>query len=76
MRMAEMRGDVDLAEEAIATDCRRELGVEHLYRDLAIVLPVIGKVHGGHSAAADFPRDVVPVSEDGSQAFEQVNHGS
>jgi hypothetical protein len=74
--MAEMRRDVDLAQEAVATDCRGELGVQHLYRDLAVVLPVISQEYSRHSATAYFARDVVPVAEYGSQAFKHVSHGS
>ena len=76
MRVTDMRGDVHLAEKAIPTDCRGELRVQNFYRDLALVLSVIGEKHSRHSTAAYFARDGVPVSQDGSKTFEEVSHCS
>ncbi len=41
----------------------RQLGLQDLERDLAIVLEVLGEVHRGHAALAQFPLDAVAVGE-------------
>ena len=59
--MIEAGGDLDLAEEAVGAERGGELGVEDLERDGAVVLAVVGQVHGGHAAAAELALDVVLV---------------
>lgn len=67
--MLEVRGRLDLREEALAPDDGSELGPEHLDGDLPIVLPVIGQVHRGHSALAELAIDVVPIGQCRDQAL-------
>ena len=51
--MAEPGGDLDLAQEALGAERGRQLGVEDLERDLAVVPEVLGEVDRGHPAAAE-----------------------
>ncbi len=50
--MLQVGRGLDLGEEAFGPDDSGELRPEHLERDLAIVLEVLGEVHGGHAAGA------------------------
>ena len=65
------RGDrLDLAEEPLGADHRGQLGPQHLDRDLAPVLEVLGEVDGGHAALAELALDPVAVGEGGTQTLE------
>ena len=57
--MLEVRGRLDLGEEPVGADHRRQFGAQHLERDLAIVLEVVGEVDKGHPARAEFANDGV-----------------
>ena len=52
--MLQVRGRLDLGQEPIGSDHRRELGTEQLERHLAIVLRVVREVNDGHSTGAKF----------------------
>ena len=52
VRVLEVGGDLDLAEEALAAEDGGELGVEDLDGDLAAVLQVFGEIDRGHAALA------------------------
>jgi len=52
--MLQVRRDLDFSEEPVNAEHRAELGLEHLERDLAVVLDVARKVDGRHAAGADF----------------------
>ena len=67
--------DLDLAEETLAAERGGELGPQHLERHLAPVPEVLGEVHRGHAAGADFPLDAVAVGEGGGEAGESLAHG-
>ena len=54
---------LDLAGEAVRAERGGELGAEHLDRDLAIVLQVLGEVDGGHAALAELALDPVGGAE-------------
>ena len=66
--MAEPRGDLDLAQEALAADGVGELGLEQLDRDLAAVAQIVGEVDGRHPAAADLALDPVAAGERRTEA--------
>ena len=51
--MRERRSEADLAAEALGAECGGEIGVKHLERDLAAVLPVGGEVNRRHPAATE-----------------------
>ena len=61
--MVQPRRDLDLAQEALAADGVRQLGLEQLDRDLAAMAQVVGEVDGRHSAAADHALDLVAAGE-------------
>jgi hypothetical protein len=51
--MLEMRGDPDLAEEALRTQDRAKLGENDLQGDETIVPEIASQVHRGHTAAPE-----------------------
>ena len=61
VRVLELGGELDLALKPLGPDGGRELGVEDLDRDPAIVLDVAGKEDRGHSPATELALDGVPV---------------
>ena len=73
MRVLELPGDADLAQESLGAEDGRKLGVEHLERDQAVVLEVAGEVHRGHPAAAELALDRVTARERSSKALEQTS---
>ena len=72
VRMLEPGGDADLAGEAVGAEGRGELGAEHFDGDLAVVLQVVGKVHGGHAALAELALDPVGGAEGTLKLVAQV----
>src|SRR5688572_13003186 len=73
--MLEVRRGADLREEPLAADDRRELGAEHLDRDVAIVLDVVREVDRGHPARAKLALDAVPAIESRRKLIEDRGHG-
>ena len=61
MRVAETGRDLDLAQKALWTECRGKLGLKHLDRDAAMVLPVLSEVDRRHPAVADLALEGVAV---------------
>ena len=59
VRMIELGGDLDFAEEAVGPERGRELGSHHLHCHLPVVLEVLGQKDRGHPAFADDPFDPV-----------------
>ena len=74
MRVLQGGDRLDLAEEPLGADDRGELRPQHLDRDLAIVLEVLGQIDGGHAALAELPLDAVAVGEGGGEAGPGVGH--
>ena len=72
--MLQRRGDLDLAEEPVAAEHGRQLGLEHLDGDLPAVLQVLGEEHDRHPAVAELPLDAVPIAERRPELLEEV-HG-
>ena len=67
--MLETGGDLDLLEEPLRSDDRRELGMQHFHRDLAVMACVGREVDGRHPAAAELALDRVAVGECPFQRF-------
>ncbi len=65
--------NLDLAQEPVGPDGGSQFGTQHLERDLAVVLQVLGEVDEGHATGADFPLDRVPVPQGCSEQLERVN---
>lgn len=61
--MAQLRRDLDLAQEAIGAQRFGEIGAHDLHRHLAMVLEVFGQIHRRHPALAEDVLDPVVVSE-------------
>ena len=49
MGVLELGGDADFAEEAVAAECRGEVGTEDLDRDPPAVADVLGDPDRGHA---------------------------
>ena len=61
--MLQRRGGLDLHHEPLGAEHGGEFGLEDLERDLAVVLQVLGEVHGRHAALAELALDAVAVGE-------------
>jgi hypothetical protein len=72
VRVLQLRGDFDLAEEPVAAQGGGDFRTQHLDRHLAAVLHVLGQVDRGHAARADFPLDAVAVGEGGGETSHNV----
>ena len=57
--MIEVRCDPDFAEESVGSYCNREFRAEDLDRNLAIVLNVLSKVDGRHTASTKLMLDLI-----------------
>src|SRR5258708_32547986 len=65
--MVEPRRDLDLGEEPVRAEHRAQLGPQHLERDLALVLEVLGEVDRRHAARAELALDAVAVAQSGRE---------
>jgi hypothetical protein len=61
--VGEASRDLDLAQEAVGPDSCRQIGVQDLEGDLAMVFEVLGQIDPGHPAHADLPLDRVAVGQ-------------
>ena len=65
----------DLGQKSFGSESRAEIGMEHLYRDVAIVPDVMGDIHGGHAALSDFAVYAIAIrqcfSESGDQKLDR-----
>jgi hypothetical protein len=64
----------DLLDEPISDEHRRQLGAEHLDRDLALVLEVLGQVDCGHAALPGVALDAVAAREGRGEATGRSGH--
>ena len=49
----------DLGQEALATERRAQVGMQHLDGDVAVVLEIVREVHGGHAAGAELAVEAI-----------------
>lgn len=63
---------LDLADKPLGTEGSRDVGLQNLDCDLAMMLEVLGQVDDRHPTVAEHTLDCVAVSEGTSQAGEQV----
>ncbi len=63
VRMLQVRRGLDLAEEPLGADHRRQLGPEHLDGDPALVPDVLGQEHGRHAARANLALEAIAIRE-------------
>src|SRR6185437_13481394 len=74
VRVLELSGDSDFAEEPVGADDRADFGAEYLDRDLPVVLEVGGEVHHRHAALADLAVELVAAGEAVLEIVEEVGH--
>ena len=68
VRVLQRRGEFDLLQEPVGAEHCRELGVQHLDRDLPVVLDVLGEIHRRHPALAELTLDPVAIGQRRGQA--------
>ena len=72
--MAQARGDLDLAQEALGADRQRELGAQELDRDHPLVPEVAGEEHGRHPAPSQLAHEGVAARQGRAEPFQDVGH--
>ena len=72
VRMLEVGRRLDLGQEPLGTDHRRELRAQHFDRYLAIVLDVVGEIYRRHTAGAEFALNCVAIRESGREPFVRI----
>ena len=72
--MVEPGGEADLGKEPLPAQHCGQLGLQHLERDVAIVLEVVGEEDGGHPAAPELPVDGVGAGESFLQPRAELRH--
>src|SRR4030095_10717766 len=72
--MLELRGDEDLAMEAIAVDARSEIWRQNLHDDLATETGVLRDEHPRHAAATKLTLEPVALAETGLKPVPQIGH--
>ena len=73
--MLQIRGGLDLAQEALGADYRREFGAQDLDGDVAVVLEVMREMYRRHPACTELAVETVPVGERQSESFDQGSQG-
>ena len=71
----EIGGQLDLGQEPLGADDRRELGAEEFQRDPPVVAEVLGQEDGGHAAGADLALDPVAVGQGELEPGLRLGHG-
>ena len=61
-------------EEPLGAEDGGQLGLQHLDRDVAVVLEVVGEIHGRHAALAQLALDPVAVGQGGLEPREEFGH--
>ena len=74
VRVLQRGGGLDFHHEPLGADDGGQLRLQDLERHLAVVLEVLGQVHGGHAALAELPLDQIAISEGGDEAGERFGH--
>ena len=69
--MLQIRSGLDLGQEPLGSQDCSEVGLQDLQGDSALMLQVVGQVHGGHSALTELTLDGVAAL----QGCVQVGHG-
>ncbi|CAN5760637.1 hypothetical protein BH23GEM3_BH23GEM3_00480 [soil metagenome] len=72
--MLQARCGLDLLQEAVGAEHSGEFGPQHLQRNLAVVLQILGKIDGGHTAFAESTLDAVSVGEGRGEVFCDFSH--
>ncbi len=72
VRVLQVGRELDLGQEPLGADHRRELGPQHLERHPPVVADVLGQVDGRHAAGADLALEAIAVRQGGSGAGRAV----
>ena len=63
MGVVKLRDQPDFPQESLAAELGRDVGPEHLERDIAIVFEIVREVHRGHAALTQFAVEAVAVAQ-------------
>ena len=74
--MLEIGGGLDFLQEPPCADDGRQLRVQHLERDLAIVLDVVHEIDRSHTAGPEFSLERVTIGEGRAQGEEASRGGA
>ena len=74
VRVVELCGNRDFAEEAFGADRGGEFGAQDFHRYLAVVLEVLGEVDCSHASGAQLFLDGVAIGKGGFEAVKGVGH--
>ena len=72
--MAQVGGGRDLAQEALGPEGVNQLGSEHLYGDLAIVLEVMREIDRRHPARTKLAVEAVAIGQGSLKSGLEVGH--
>ncbi len=72
--MLEAGGGLDLLDEPVGAQHRREFRLQDLERDLAVVLEILGQEHRGHPTCAELALDAVAVGQSRGEAVGEISH--
>jgi len=75
MGMLQPGGELDLPEEPVGAEHGGQLRVEHLERDRAVVLPVVGQEDRGHATPTQLPLEAVAVGQSSLKLVLQIGQG-
>ncbi len=75
VRMVELGGELDLSLEPLGAHRGRQLGVQHLDGDVALVPEVVREEDGGHAAGAQLALDAVAIPQRVLQLLEGAGVG-
>ena len=73
VRMLQIGGDADLAQESLDAEHGTKLWIEQLHGDAPVVPHVASEIDGGHSTFAYLALDLVPVGEGDREAGQLIH---
>src|SRR6185312_7169382 len=73
--MLQACGGGDLLHKPLGPEDRRELGLQHLDRHVALVLEILGEEHRGHPAGPKLAFDAVAAGESGVELVDRTHRG-
>ncbi len=75
VRMLQVGGGADLAQEAVGADGGGQLGAQNLDRHLSLMPEVAGEIDRRHAALTQFTLDAVAVGKRSGEPGQRVAHG-
>jgi hypothetical protein len=74
VRVREVHRDLDLAAEPLRPNHGREIGVEHLQRDISAVFEVSREEDGRHPTATELALDRIHITESDLKPGDEIGH--